>query len=159
MENSSNINVKNSSGTFLENITKNTKNILGGVSNTQESNNFQQQNTPTDWSKIIINDFPILNIKPSTKVLCNDGSIQFQRNDPNARVMDACAKNGGRSANQPIDFVKYEQDQFNLAKAKYNSEKAMSDAQKNKTKEPIYYVLVTAGVMIAGYFAYKKFKK
>jgi hypothetical protein len=35
----------------------------------------------------------------------------------------------------------------------------MSDAQKNKTKEPIYYILVTAGVMIAGYLAYKKFKK
>ena len=46
-----------------------------------------------------------------------------------------------------------------LEQAKYNSEKAMSDAQKNNTKEPIYYILVTAGVMIAGYFAYKKFKK
>ena len=30
---------------------------------------------------------------------------------------------------------------------------------KNDTKEPIYYILVTAGVLIAGYFAYKKFKK
>jgi hypothetical protein len=46
-----------------------------------------------------------------------------------------------------------------LEQAKFNSEKAMSDAQKNKTKEPIYYILVTAGVMIAGYIAYKKFKK
>jgi len=46
-----------------------------------------------------------------------------------------------------------------LEQAKFNSEKAMSDAQKNKTKEPIYYILVTAGVMIAGYLAYKKFKK
>jgi hypothetical protein len=108
--------------------------------------------------------FPALDLsidmnKKPTKVLCNDGSIQLQTNDPNARVMDACVKNGGRSANQPIDFVKYQQDQINLAKAKYNSEKAMSDAQKNNTKEPIYYILVTAGVMIAGYFAYKKFKK
>ena len=31
--------------------------------------------------------------------------------------------------------------------------------QTNTTKEPIYYILVTAGVLIAGYFAYKKFKK
>jgi len=46
-----------------------------------------------------------------------------------------------------------------LEQAKFNSEKAMSNAQKNKTKEPIYYILVTAGVMIAGYLAYKKFKK
>lgn len=158
MENSSNTYVKNSSGTFLENITKNTRNILGGVSNTQESNNFQQQNTPVDWSKFIINDFPVFNTKPLTKVLCNDGSIQFQTNNTNARVMDACAKNGGRSANQPKDFLIYEQEK-KLEQAKFDSEKAMSDAQKNKTKEPIYYILVTAGVMIAGYFAYKKFKK
>jgi hypothetical protein len=27
------------------------------------------------------------------------------------------------------------------------------------SKEPIYYILVTAGVLVAGYFAYKKFKK
>jgi len=27
------------------------------------------------------------------------------------------------------------------------------------SKEPIYYILVTAGVLIAGYFAYKKYKK
>jgi hypothetical protein len=38
-------------------------------------------------------------------------------------------------------------------------QQAISDAQKNNTKEPIYYILVTAGVIIAGYFAYKKFKK
>lgn len=104
-------------------------------------------------------DLSIDMTKRPTKVLCNDGSIQFRINEPNAKVMMPCAKNGGVSANQPIDFVKYEQDQFNLEKAKYNAEKSMSDAQKNKTKEPIYYILVTAGVMIAGYLAYKKFKK
>jgi len=114
-----------------------------------------------DWSKFIINDFPVFNKKPSTKVLCNDGSIQFQTNDPTARVMDACAKNGGRSANQPIDFTKHEEEKFKLAleQKKLDAEKAMSDAQKNNTKEPIYYILVTAGVLVAGYFAYKKFKK
>jgi hypothetical protein len=41
--------------------------------------------------------------------------------------------------------------------------KAIEDYQKrlqeNNAKEPIYYILVTAGVLIAGYFAYKKFKK
>jgi len=98
---------------------------------------------------------------PSTKVLCNDGSIQFQTNDPNARVMDACAKNGGRSANQPIDFTKHEEEKFKLAleQKKLDAEKAMSDAEKSNKKEPIYYILVTAGVMIASYFAYKKLKK
>jgi hypothetical protein len=38
-------------------------------------------------------------------------------------------------------------------------QKPISDVQKNNTKEPIYYILVTVGVMIAGYFAYNKFKK
>jgi hypothetical protein len=136
--------------------------LVGGSVNTSSGT------TKFDYSRIseLLNkggfpapDLSIDMTKRPTKVLCNDGTIQFQINHPNAKVMDACAKNGGRSANQPIDFVKYEQDQFNLEKAKYNAEKSMSDAQKNKTKEPIYYVLVTAGVMIAGYFAYKKFKK
>ena len=44
MENSSNIYVKNSTGTFLDNITKNTRNILGGVDNTQENNNQENNN-------------------------------------------------------------------------------------------------------------------
>ncbi len=47
-----------------------------------------------------------------------------------------------------------QQAQIEIAK-----QKAMSDVQKNNTKEPIYYILVTVGVMIAGYFAYNKFKK
>jgi hypothetical protein len=55
--------------------------------------------------------------------------------------------------------IEIEKQNIALEQAKFNSEKAMSDAQKNKTKEPIYYILVTAGVMIAGYLAYKKFKK
>ena len=44
---------------------------------------------------------------------------------------------------------------------KNEQEKAQSQAQSqgNNTKEPIYYILVTAGVLVAGYFAYKKFKK
>ena len=136
---------------------------MGTIGITDKFENSKQKE-PFDWSKLIINDFPVFNKKPSTKVLCNDGSIQFQTNYsnyPTARVMDACAKNGGRSANQPIDFTKYEEEKFKLAleQKKLDAEKAMSDAQKNKTKEPIYYILVTAGVMIAGYFAYKKFKK
>jgi hypothetical protein len=44
MENSSNVYVKNSTGTFLDNITKNTRNILGGVDNTQENNTQENNN-------------------------------------------------------------------------------------------------------------------
>lgn len=34
-----------------------------------------------------------------------------------------------------------------------------TSTQGSNTKEPIYYILVTAGVLVLGYFAYKKFKK
>jgi hypothetical protein len=59
--------------------------------------------------------------------------------------------------NNPVES----QQMLALAKAKLEAEKAMFDAQKKQqnTKEPIYYILVTAGVLVAGYFAYKKFKK
>jgi hypothetical protein len=46
-----------------------------------------------------------------------------------------------------------------LVPQKTAQQQAMSDAKKNNTKEPIYYILVTVGVMIAGYFAYNKLKK
>ena len=81
-----------------------------------------------------------------------DGTTKNQLSSPNGKYADACINNGGRA-----DLT--EQQKFALEKAKIESEKAMYDAQKNKTTEPIYYILVTAGVMIAGYFAYKKFKK
>lgn len=101
-----------------------------------------------------------MNKKP-TKVLCNDGSIQLQTNDLNAKVMDACAKNGGKSANQPIDFIKYEQDQYNLEKAKYNANlptKGKEDITK-KLLGAYNQNLIILVVLVAGYFAYKKFKK
>jgi hypothetical protein len=151
MENSSNTYVKNSAGTFLENITKNTKNILGGVSNTQESNNFQQQNTPFENCGVVgcwgtdSQGRKTLNGQvyiESKKILCNDGSFDIQAQEPSTgmgKVSMACNGKGGISVNQPTPYT--------------------TPTQGNKTKEPIYYILVTAGVMIAGYFAYKKFKK
>jgi hypothetical protein len=94
------------------------------------------------------------------KVLCNDGSIQTQANYPNARVMDACAKNGGRSANQPIDFTKYEQvkaESFNEG-GMYVPTKGKEDITK-KILGAYNQNLIIALVLVAGYFAYKKFKK
>ena len=69
--------------------------------------------------------------------------------------MQPVYKNGSDFNKQKAEIER--QQILALEQKKIDFEKAMSDAQKNKTKEPIYYILVTAGVMIAGYFAYKKF--
>ena len=102
----------------------------------------------------------ILGNVTSTKVLCKDGTIKYQQSSPNARVMDACVNNGGRAENQPIDFTKYEQ-----VKAESFDEGGMYVPTKGKediTKKLLGAYnknLIIAVVLIAGYFAYKKFKK
>ena len=75
------------------------------------------------------------------QVLCNDGTYDYQAQEPSTgmvgKVAMACNNRGGIAKNQPTT----------------------SNTQGTNKKEPIYYILVTAGVLIAGYFAYKKFKK
>lgn len=78
----------------------------------------------------------------------------------------------GSGTNQPVSpiingesFQKQKQIDYNLLNKQLEDARAKAIAeeqkltQQNNTKEPIYYILVTAGVLIAGYFAYKKFKK
>ena len=81
--------------------------------------------------KIAIN--PSKSNVTETPVLCKDGTTQIQLSSPNAEYIDTCINNGGRAVNQAVV-------------------NAPVKTQNNKTKEPIYYILVTAGVMIAGYF-------
>ena len=79
-----------------------------------------------------------LYIEPK-QVLCNDGTFDIQAQEPSTgmgKVAMVCNNKGGIAKNQPTPLT-----------------------QGSKTKEPIYYILVTAGVLVAGYFAYKKFKK
>ncbi len=75
------------------------------------------------------------------KILCNDGTFDFQAQEPTTgmvgKVAMACNNKGGIAKNQPT----------------------RPTTQGNTTKEPIYYILVTAGILVLGYFAYKKFKK
>jgi len=101
---------------------------------------------PFDWSLIskdIFNQgFPDQSNVTSTPVVCKDGTKKMQPSSPNARYMDVCINNGGRAENQSV-----------------TNAQAQANSQANNTKEPIYYILVTAGVLVAGYFAYKKFKK
>ena len=114
---------------------------------------------PFDFSGIDtknwINDFPVFNT--SRPVVCKDGSTKIQQSSPNAKYMDACINNGG------VDNQKRTESLIDDAKKQYEDAlaKAQSQAQSqgSNTKEPIYYILVTAGVLVAGYFAYKKFKK
>ena len=102
----------------------------------------------------------ILGNVTSTKVLCNDGSIKNQQSSPTARYGDACANNGGRSANQPIDFTTYEQVKTeSLDKGGiYVPTKRKEDITK-KLLGAYNQNLIIAVVLVAGYFAYKKFKK
>lgn len=44
-----------------------------------------------------------------------------------------------------------------LQKAKEEIQK--QSLQKNNTKEPIYYIALTTGVLVASYLIFKKFKK
>jgi hypothetical protein len=73
----------------------------------------------------------------------------------------------GSGTNQPVspkDFApKNQNDEYARLQMENSRAKAIEDYQKqmqqNNAKEPIFYILVTAGVLVAGYFAYKKFKK
>jgi hypothetical protein len=102
-----------------------------------------------------ITDFNSSNAFPT--VTCPDGTKDIANG-----IAPPCM---GKYGNQKpiVDKNSVESQQMlALEKAKLEAEKAMFDAQKkqqNNTKEPIYYILVTAGVLVAGYFAYKKFKK
>ena len=77
----------------------------------------------------------------STPVLCKDGTTQNQKSSPNAEYMDACVNNGGRAKNQPTPTT---------TQGSNNNETFL---QKHKNH------LIIAVVLVAGYFAYKKFKK
>ena len=124
--------------------------LVGGSVNTSYK--------PNKFSPSYLNE--ILGNVTSTKVLCNDGSIQNQQSSPTAKYGDACAKNGGRSANQPIDFTKYEQVKTeSLDKGGiYVPTKGKEDITK-KLLGAYNQNLIIAVVLVAGYFAYKKFKK
>jgi hypothetical protein len=120
----------------------------------------------TDWTKI--KDFstsPFYTGTTYTKVLCKDGTTKTQTNDPNSRVLDACRDNGGRAEIKPIvnETVKlgvikqdaedkfYEKLGIQTQSGGFMSGKGLDSKIKGRA-----LILV---VLVAGYFAYKKFKK
>lgn len=123
---------------------------------------------PTDWTKIEplgggANPNGMYNIKNNQetfkKVLCNDGTTQNVGSNPlGGRVDMPCKNNGGRAENQSI--VKelqtkevYSQDSEDKFWRSLGF--TQSDMIKPKHKGRFYLVVV----LVAGYFAYKKFKK
>jgi hypothetical protein len=88
----------------------------------------------------------------STPVLCVDGTTKNQTNDPNARVMDACRDNGGRAENQ-TNFVKA------IPIGQTDSPQKGKEDITKKLLGAYNKNLIIAVVLVAGYFAYKKFKK
>ena len=101
-----------------------------------------------DWAEVSknilkIQGFPDTSNVTSTPVLCKDGTTKIQKESPNAEYMDACVNNGGRAEKQPVVDAP--------VKGKEDTTKKLLGAY-NKN-------LIIAVVLVAGYFAYKKFKK
>ena len=128
---------------------------------------------PTNWGNIKFDQSNIFtpSMTTSTKVICNDGSIQNQISDPNAKVMDACRNNGGRAINPQVaptseivkqqnaeilkmgDVLTIEDKFYEKLGIKYHNTHMFGVASRMKGR---FYLAV---VLVAGYFAYKKFKK
>jgi hypothetical protein len=121
-----------------------------------------------DWAEVSknilkIQGFPDTSNVTSTPVLCKDGTTKIQKESPNAEYMDACVNNGGRAVNQPIsvkqqnlkvgDVLTAEDKFYEKLGIKYHNTHMFGVYSRMKGR---FYLAV---VLVAGYFAYKKFKK
>jgi hypothetical protein len=86
-----------------------------------------------------------------SQVLCKDGTTQNQASSPNAKFMDACRNNGGRAENQQAQSLAV----TNAELLKKNMELS---AKKDEKMKQLKYGII-AVLLVAGYFAYKKYKK
>ena len=121
---------------------------------------------PFDWSLIskdIFNQgFPDQSNVTSTPVVCKDGTKKMQPSSPNARYMDVCRDNGGRAENQTVVNAPKE---VAYSSVNLSSEEKFYESLGLKDKGGLTLPLKSKGrllvavVLVAGYFAYKKFKK
>ena len=93
----------------------------------------------------------------SEPVVCKDGTKKMQPSSPNAKYMDVCMNNGGVAENKtvvnaPVKYVKSQDKEENFWESLGLKQSDMISA---KVKGRFYLVVV----LVAGYFAYKKFKK
>jgi hypothetical protein len=126
-----------------------------------------------DWLKNSIPFVPPnnMNIKgylneTSTPVVCKDGTKKMQPSSPNAKYMDACINNGGVDNQKTNDNAKKlredalaKSNEDALAQAQSKSPTKSGDSIFKKLAGAYNKNLIVAGVLVAGYFAYKKFKK
>jgi hypothetical protein len=99
---------------------------------------------------------PSLNVT-STPVVCKDGTTKNQINDPNARVLDACRDNGGRAEN-PTDVNAPSKEVLSQDKED-NFYRSLGFTTSGMIKPKVKGRLLVAVVLVAGYFAFKKFNK
>jgi hypothetical protein len=121
----------------------------------------------TDWIKL---SNELIGGISSTPVLCKDGTTKNQLSSPTGRYSDACMNNGGRAENQPVsvkptsetikqqnlkvgDVLTAEDKFYEMFGIKYHNTHMFGVASRMKGR---FYLAV---VLVAGYFAYKKFKK
>jgi len=150
--------------------------LVGGSVNTSSK--------PTKFDYSGLNQ--ILGNVTSTKVVCKDGTIKYQQSSPNARYGDACADNGGRAENTFVSDLdidmskpKYKTGSDFNKRQEIESQQNLLVGGNNLTAEDKFYEslgikkssggfgiqsrpmgrILVAIVLVAGYFAYKKFKK
>lgn len=133
---------------------------------------------PVQWTTLGGNLSAGLFNVTSTPVLCKDGTTQNQLSSPTGRYSDACMNNGGRAET----FRNVKCNDGSTQSVGSNPEGGRVDvpcrnnggvakitaipigSTTSATKEESFLQkhknhLIIAGVLVAGYFAYKKFKK
>ena len=105
-----------------------------------------------DWTKLSA----IIPKATQTPVLCKDGTTDFSLSSPNARYDNSkvCANNGGRAENQTNVGRA-----IPIGQAPANTPTKSRDSIFKKLAGAYNKNLIIAVVLVAGYFAYKKFNK
>jgi len=125
---------------------------------------------PFDWgsiSKDILNNpsaTPYNFQTSQTKVLCKDGTFGYDISSSNAKYDNSktCMNNGGRAENQTVVNAPKE---VAYSSVNLSSEEKFYESLGLKDKGGLTLPLKSKGrllvavVLVAGYFAYKKFKK
>ena len=105
--------------------------------------------------KIAIN--PSKSNVTQTPVLCKDGTTKIQLSSPNAEYMDTCINNGGRAEKQPV--VDAPSKEVLSQDKEDNFWRSLGVKTSGMIKPKVKGRFYLAVVLVAGYFAYKKFKK
>jgi len=132
-----------------------------------------ENSTNTDWTKSWSGGINpngmytkgLLN-ETSEPVVCKDGTKKMQPSSPNARYMDVCMNNGGVDNQKTNDNAKKlmedaiaKSNEDALAQAQSKSPTKSGGSVFTKLAGAYNQNLIIAVVLVAGYFAYKKFKK